>query len=76
MCVGGGEKVALDKYDVLLGRMSMPNTSLSEIPPINHTPFLIPGADGPRTVIIEELKERTKVIKPQLDIIYGNKRYH
>ncbi len=43
--------------------------SLSEIPPINHTPFLLPAcaAGGPRTVTIEELKERTKVTDSQLD---------
>ncbi len=37
------------------------------VPPINHTPFLLPGAGGPRTVTIEELKERTKVTDSQLD---------
>ena len=34
---------------------------------INHTPFLLPGAGRPRTVTIEELKERTKVTDSQLD---------
>ena len=37
------------------------------VPPINHTPFILPGAGGPRTVTIEELKERTKVTDSQLD---------
>ncbi len=35
--------------------------------PINHIPFLLPGAGGPRTVTIEELKEHTKVTDSQLD---------
>ncbi len=34
---------------------------------MNHTPFLLPGAGGPKTVTIEELKERTKVTDSQLD---------
>ncbi len=34
---------------------------------INHIPFPLPGAGGPRTVTIEELKERTKVTDSQLD---------
>ncbi len=37
------------------------------VPHINHTPFLLPGAGEPRTVTIEELKERTKVTNSQLD---------
>ncbi len=41
--------------------------SVSEFPLINHTPFLLPGAGGPRTVTIEELKEHTKVTDSQLD---------
>ncbi len=41
--------------------------SVSEFSLINHTPFLLPGAGGPRTVTIEELKERTKVTDSQLD---------
>ncbi len=41
--------------------------SVSEFPLINHTPFLLPGAGGPRTVTIEELKECTKVTDSQLD---------
>ncbi len=41
--------------------------SISEFPPINHTHFVLPGAGGPRTVTIEELKERTKVTDSQLD---------
>ncbi len=41
--------------------------SVSEFPLINHTPFILPGAGGPRTVTIEELKERTKVTDSQLD---------
>ncbi len=41
--------------------------SVSEFPLINHTSFLLPGAGGPRTVTIEELKERTKVTDSQLD---------
>ena len=41
--------------------------SLSEIPPINHTPFLLPRAGEPRSVTIEELKECTKVTDSQLD---------
>ena len=40
---------------------------LSVSPLINHTLFLLPGAGGPRTVTIEELKERTKVTDSQLD---------
>ena len=36
-------------------------------PLINHTPFLLPGAGGPRTVTIEEFKKRTKVTDSQLD---------
>ncbi len=35
--------------------------------PFNYIPFLLPGAGGPRTVTIEELKERTKVTDSQLD---------
>ncbi len=40
---------------------------LSEVTLFNYTPFLLPGAGGPRTVTIEELKERTKVTDSQLD---------
>ncbi len=36
-------------------------------PFIDHTPFLLPGTGGPRTVTIEELKERTKVTDSRLD---------
>ncbi len=36
-------------------------------PFIDHIHFLLPGAGGPRTVTIEELKERTKVTDSQLD---------
>ncbi len=35
--------------------------SLLEVPPINHTPFFLPGAGGPRTMTIEKLKEGKKV---------------
>ncbi len=42
-------------------------SSLSDIPLINHTPFLLPGAGGLRTVTLEELKECTKVTDSQLD---------
>ncbi len=40
---------------------------LLEIPLVNRTPFLLPGAGGPRTVTIMELKERTKVTDSQLN---------
>ncbi len=45
----------------------MHNCLLLEIPLVNHTLFLLPGAGGPRTVTIEELKKRTKVTDSQLD---------
>ncbi len=44
-----------------LGNLNVHVSLLSEIPLFNHTPFLLPGADGQRTVTIEELKERAKV---------------
>ncbi len=48
--------------------MSLSNSSVhsQRFHHINHTPFLLPGAGGPRTVTIEELKERTKVTDSQL----------
>ncbi len=41
---------------------------VGDFPPINHSPFFIPGAGGSRTVTIEELKERTKVTDSQLNM--------